>query len=330
MQKISEEIQELKAKGERYDLDYANQGLLDRPMSAHARRRVITVSAMPKISDDDLKKIDEICVRSTTERVSNLFNREWEEWVLDAIKVLEKTGINTPEQARFFHIIHRNKVFDETISSTTFPDVKLYEIPYVLNPSNEYCKGRTTGRFNPMQMELILKNDGEYKVSSYKEEGSIVIAVYGESIMGVKCDCSMYYSLLNQLTHDGLTNLKTVFTNMSWFGNENVYKVMSEIMNETVPAVDQSGCADGFKAYNSSRVSHLSFILETAKNYEWLLYRIAYALERYALSRSIDASPVMIRQRIMFMRCLKELHDNNCRYLTDEDNAVMSSIVKNW
>ena len=33
MQKISEEIQELKAKGEMYDLDYANQGLLDRPMS---------------------------------------------------------------------------------------------------------------------------------------------------------------------------------------------------------------------------------------------------------------------------------------------------------
>lgn len=328
MQKISEEIQELKARGEKYDLNYADQELLARPMTSDARRKIITVSAMPVISDDDLKKIDEICVRSTTERVSNLFNREWEEWILDAIKILDREEINTPEHAKFWHIIRKNKVFDETV--TMSDDVKLYEIPYVLNPSNEYCRDKLNGRFNSTQMGLMLKNDGEYRVTSYKEEGSIVIAVHGESIIGVKCDCSMYYSLLNQPTHDGLTNLKTVFTNMSWFGNENVCKVMNEIMNETVPAADQSGCADGFKTYNSSRVSHLSFILETAKNYEWLFYRIAYALERHSLSRSIDASPVRIRQRIMFMQCLKELHDNNCQYLADEDNAVMSSIVKNW
>lgn len=328
MQKISEEIQELKAQGEKYDLSYADQELLARPMTSDARRRIITVSAMPKISDDDLKKIDEICVRSTTERISNLFNRDWEEWILDAIKILDQEGINTPERAKFWHIIRTNKVFDETVTASD--DVKLYEIQYVLNPSNEYCKGKLNGRFNSTQMEVILKNDGEYRVTSYKEEGSIVIAVCGESIMGVKCDCRMYYSLLNQPSHDGLTNLKTVFTNMSWFGNENVCKVMNEIMNETVPAMDQSGIPEGVKAYNSSRVSHLSFILETANNYEWLFYRIAYALERHAINRSIDLSPIKIRQRVMFMQCLKKLRDNNLRYLTDEDNALMSSIVKNW
>lgn len=328
MQKISEEIQELKAQGEKYDLSYADQELLARPMTSDARRKIITVSAMPKISDDDLKKIDEICIRSTTERISNLFNREWEEWILDAIKILERDGINTPERTKFWHNIRKNKVFDETV--TTSDDVKLYEIPYVLNPSNEYCKGKLNGRFNSTQMGLILKNDGEYRVTSYKEEGSIVIAVYGESIMGVKCDCSMYYSLLNQPSHDGLTNLKTVSTNMSWFGNENVCKVMNEIMNETVPAMDQSGIPEGVTAYNSSRVSHLSFILETANNYEWLFYRIAYALERHAINRSIEMSPIKIRQRVMFMQCLKKLRDNNLRYLTDEDNALMSSIVKDW
>lgn len=328
MQKISEEIQELKALGEKYDLNYADQELLARPMTSDARRKIITVSAMPVISDDDLKKIDEICVRSTTERVSNLFNRKWEEWILDAIKLLERDGINTLDRATFCHIIRRNKVFEETVMPSD--DVKLYEIPYVLNPSNEYCRGKLCGRFNSTQMELILKNDGEYKVTSYKEEGSIVIAVHGESIMGVKCDCSMYYSLLNQASYNGLTNLKTVFTHMSWLGNENVCKVMHEIMNETVPAMDQSGIPEGVKAYNSSRVSHLSFILETANNYEWLFYRIAYALERHAINRSIELSPIKIRQRVMFLQCLKKLHDNNCQYLTDEERELMSSIVKNW
>lgn len=330
MQKISEEIQELKAQGERYDLDYANQGLLDRPMSSHARRRVVTVSVMPQIKDDVLKSIDEICVRTTSERIAGLFDCMWEEWILDAIKVLEKTGINTPEQARFFHIIHRNKVYDETISFVPSAGVKLYEIPYVLNPSNEYCKGRTNGRFNPTQMELLLKNDGEYKVSSYKEEGSVIIAVRGESVVAAKCECSTYYTLLNQTSHDGLMNIKTAYSSMSWFGNANVRMVLDAILNSTVPAADQSGVPDGYKEYNSSRVSHLAFVLETAKNYEWLFYRIAYALERHAISKSIEGSPVKVRQKIRFMECLKDMRDINRQYMTDADNDLMSSVVKNW
>ena len=123
MQKISEEIQELKAQGEKYGLIYADQELLARPMTSYARRRIITVSAMPEISDDGLKKIDEICIRTTTERISDLYNREWEEWVLDAIKILERQGINTPERSKFWHIIRKNKVFDETV--TPSDDIKL-------------------------------------------------------------------------------------------------------------------------------------------------------------------------------------------------------------
>ena len=287
---------------------------------------MVTVSVMPQIKDDVLKSIDEICVRTTSERIAGLFDCVWEEWILDAIKVLEKTGINTPEQARFFHIIHRNKVYDETISFVPAAGVKLYEIPYVLNPSNEYCKRR----FNPTQMELILKNNGEYKVSSYKEEGSVIIAVRGESVVAAKCECSLYYTLLGQTSHDGLMNIKTAYSSMSWFGNSNVRMVLDAILNETVPAADQSGVPDGYKVYNSSRVSHLAYVLETAKNYEWLFYRIAYALERHAISKSIEVSPVKVRQKIRFMECLKEMRDINSQYMTDADNDLMSSVVKNW
>lgn len=326
MQKISEEIQELKALGKKYDLNYAYQGLLDRPMSARSRRSAVTVSVMPQIKDSDLKSIDEIFVRTTSERIAGLFDCKWEEWVLDAIKVLEKAGINTQEQARFVHIIHRNKVFDVTISSTTSSDVKIYEIPYVLNPSNECFRGK----FNPMQMELILKNNGEYKVSSYKEEGSVIIAVRRESVVAAKCECRLYYTPVNQESHDGPTNIKTAYSFMSWFGNTKVRTVMDAILNTTVPAADQSGTPDGYKAYNSSRVSHLAFVLETAKNYEWLLCRIAYALERLAISKSTEESPVKVSQKIRFMECLREMRDINRPYMTDTDNDLMSSVVKNW
>ena len=106
--------------------------------------------------------------------------------------------------------------------------------------------------------------------------------------------------------------------------------VLDAILNETVPAADQSGVPDGYKVYNSSRVSHLAYVLETAKNYEWLFYRIAYALERHAISKSIEVSPVKVRQKIRFMECLKEMRDINSQYMTDADNDLMSSVVKNW
>jgi len=148
-----------------------------------------------------------------------------------------------------------------------------------------------------------------------------------DSIIGVKCECRLYYVPMCSEKTGTLYHMKLLSDAKIWFGEYNTHNVIQSIVGSHVPKRVQD--VPGYIVCSSSNVAAANYIVRTVFDYTWLMWRVQYALERCVL---IHRCSPRSRDTVDLLCALNTV--KNVWYagdhLSKEDNEFMSSIVKDW